>query len=133
MSNPETRFSKRFRSRLPSGHEVRVENPARPGTPDFNFCTQGVELWVEFKQVKEMPKKPDTPVFRGCLRPEQVLWLFMRSRVGGRCYIAAYVEDLDITYIIPGRHAREFNGMTRDQLDSLTIPMEAMWTINPKN
>src|SRR5690348_11902747 len=127
-SNPETRFGKRFRKKLKYGHDIRVENPACPGTPDLNDCINGVEFWVEFKQTKEMPKLPDTPVFRGALRPEQVLWLYKRASVGGRCYIAAYVEDLDITYIIPGKHAREFNSMNRAQLDSLNITMEAMWT-----
>lgn len=126
-SNPETRFGKRLRKKLPPGHDIRVENPACPGTPDFNDCINGVEFWVEFKQVKFMPKRAETPVFTGCLRPEQIVWLYKRSRVGGRCYIAGYVEDLDITYIIPGKHAREFNAMTRSELDELNIPLESLW------
>lgn len=126
-SNPETRFGKRFRSKLKAGHDIRVENPACPGTPDFNDCIDGVEFWVEFKQVKAMPKLSGTPVFKGCLRPEQIVWLYKRSRAGGRCYIAGYVEDLNITYIIPGKHAREFNEMSRSELDLLTIPMEDIW------
>lgn len=124
---PETRFGKRLRKKLPPGHDIRVENPACPGTPDLNACINGVEFWIEFKQVKAMPKRDDTPVFSGCLRPEQVVWLYKRSRVGGRCYIAGYVEDLDITYIIPGKHAREFNGMCRAELDALTLQVEDLW------
>ena len=126
-SNPETRFGKRLRKKLPPGHDIRVENPACPGTPDFNDCVNGVEFWIEFKQVKAMPKLLSTPVFSGCLRPEQVVWLYKRSRVGGRCYIAGSVEDLDITYIISGKHAREFNSLTRVELDALTIPLEDVW------
>ena len=126
-SNPETRFSKRFRKLLPKGHQIRVENPAHPGTPDYNDCVDGVEFWIEFKQTKEMPKRADTPVFRDALRAEQVVWLYKRALAGGRCFIVAYVEDLDIVYIIPGKHAREFNGMTRAELDSLTVQMGEIW------
>lgn len=126
-SNPETRFSKRFRKLLPPGHQIRVENPAHPGTPDFNCCIDGVEFWVEFKQVKTMPKRPDTPVFRDALRPEQVVWLYKRSLCGGRCFIAAYVEDSDTTYILEGKHSREFNDMTREQLESLNLKLEELW------
>lgn len=126
-ANPETRFSKRFRKLLPKGHQVRVENPAHPGTPDYNDCIEGVEFWLEFKQTKAMPKRPETPVFRDALRPEQVVWLYLRARAGGRCFIVAYVEDVDIIYIIPGIHAKEFNDFTRSQLDSLTVELEAIW------
>lgn len=106
---------------------MRVENPACPGTPDFNTCIAGVEIWVEFKQVKAMPKLQNTPVFTNCLKPEQVLWHYKRSLAGGRSYIAGYVEDKDIFYIIPGKYAREFNSMSRPQLDELTIELEEMW------
>ena len=126
-ANPETRFGKRFRKLLKAGHDIRVENPACPGTPDLNDCIDGVEFWVEFKQVKEMPKRPDTPVFRDALRPEQVVWHYKRAHVGGRSFIAGYVEDVDLVYIIPGKHAREFNLMCRSELDALTVPLETLW------
>lgn len=126
-ANPETRFGKRLRKLLKAGHDIRVENPACPGTPDLNDCIDGVEFWIEFKQVREMPKRPDTPVFRDALRPEQVVWHYKRARCGGRSFIAGYVEDLDIIYVIPGKYAREFNQATRAELDDWTVPLEAIW------
>ena len=125
--NPETRFSKSLRKKFKPGHNIRVENPANPGTPDINDCINGVEFWVETKRVKEMPKKPGTPVFTGVMRPEQKLWLKMRSEVGGRCFIAAKVEDTEDVFIIPGRLAYEFEAMTLADLKMHTIPMEQMW------
>ena len=127
--NPETKFSKDFRSKLPKGHILRVENPAGPGTPDLNLCIRGVESWVEFKRVKKLPKSPQTPVFTGCLEPHQVLWHFNRSRAGGRSYIAGHVELEGLTYLIPGEYSREFNDMTRERLDELTVPLEELWLV----
>ena len=133
MSNPETRFSKRIRKLLPSGgHQVRVENPAHPGTPDYNDCIEGVEIWLEFKQTPSFPARPDTPVFgKKGLRPDQVVWHVKRARAGGRSYIVALVEESDVFYVIEGKHAREFNDMTRAELDSLTLPLEVVWAKSP--
>lgn len=125
--NPETRFSKRLRKKFKPGHDIRVENPACPGTPDINDCILGVEFWVETKRVPALPKMASTPVFTGVMRAEQKLWLRMRSKVGGRCYIGAYVEQEDLTFFIPGSLAYEFESMTLSQLNEVTIPMEAMW------
>lgn len=132
-SNPETRFGKRFRKKLPNGHDIRVENPAHPGTPDLNACINGIEFWVEFKQVESFPKLSDTPVFRGCLKPHQALWHLKRSQAGGRSFIVAGVLKEDITYIIPGKHAMEFNVLPRSRLDELTIPLESIWSPNVPN
>lgn len=127
-SNPETRFGKRVRKLFPSeAHTMRVENPACPGTPDLNVCHQGLEFWPELKHVHEFPKRPDTPVFPGALRPEQVLWHYQRSRAGGRSYIVANVEGAGVTYVIEGKHSREFNSMSRSRLDELTLKVEDMW------
>ena len=125
--NPETRFSKRLRKKFDSGHDIRVENPACPGTPDINAVVNGIEFWAETKQVKALPKRPETPVFTGVMRAEQKLWLHKRSKAGGRCCIVAYVEAEDLTYVIPGKYSYEFEGMTKAQLDEINLPLEAMW------
>lgn len=128
MAKPETLFWKKLKKMLPSGHIVRVENPAHPGTPDLNVCIQGVEIWMELKQEKSLPKRETTPVFTGALRPDQILWHTLRHRAGGRSYIVAYVEDLNLIYTIEGKHAREFNSMPKAQLDELNLPLETVWT-----
>jgi len=125
--NPETRFSRSFRKKFKPGHNMRVANPACPGTPDINDCINGVEFWVETKRIDKMPKRSDTQVFRGVMRPEQKLWLKMRSDAGGRCYIAAKVEDTGDIFIIPGSMAYEFEAMTLSELIEHTVPMEKMW------
>ena len=129
--NPETRASKRYRKKLPQGcHNLRVENPACPGTPDLNYCHQGVEGWIEFKQVKSLPKRPETPVFTGALRPEQVLWHIKRVRSDGRTFICGYVEETDEFFLIPGKYAQEFNDMCLERLRVLNRPMEALWEVS---
>lgn len=126
-AKPESRFWKRLKKQLPEGHIVRVENPANPGTPDVNMCVQGVECWPELKQVKSLPKRPETPVFTGCLKPEQVLWHKLRSRAGGKSYIIGYVEESDKFYVIPGSLAPEFNSMTLKELETHNLPLDALW------
>lgn len=82
---------------------------------------------MELKQEKALPKKENTPVFTGALRPEQILWHTLRSKAGGRSYIVAYVEDSNLTYTIEGRYASEFNSMPKARLDELNLPLETIW------
>jgi Holliday junction resolvase len=49
------------------------------GVPDSNFCINGIEGWIEFKQ---------TSANAVGMRPEQVGWILRRCRAGGRVYIA---------------------------------------------
>ena len=127
MPKPETRFSKSFRKKLPSAHDVRVENSVGPGTPDLNYCINGVEGWIEFKQVPSLPKREDTPVFTGCLKPEQVLWHIKRTFHGGRSYIVAAVVEEGLQFVVPGALAKEFNSMTLKRLQEVNLPPEAIW------
>ena len=128
-AKPETKFWKKLKKKLPLNSDViRVENPACPGTPDVNMCTDGVETWPELKQVAGFPKRETTPVFTGALRADQVLWHIRRSRAGGRSYIVGYVESEDKIYVIPGAMADDFNSMTRAQLEEHNLPLEELWT-----
>ena len=126
-ANPESRFWKRLKKLFERGHIVRVENPANPGTPDVNACIGGVEFWSEQKQVPKLPKMPSTPVFTGCLKPEQELWHVLRNRSGGRTFICGYVQESDEIFVIPGNLAPEFNSMTIQQLRDFTLKVEDMW------
>jgi len=49
------------------------------GVADSNFCSNGTEGWVEFKQ---------TEGYAVTLRPEQIAWISRRVRHGGRVLIA---------------------------------------------
>jgi hypothetical protein len=129
VAKRESAVWRSLRKKLPAGHIVRVENPALPGTPDVNaFITGGQEFWAELKQVPSAPKRPDTPVFTGCLRADQILWHVLRQRAKGRSYIVGYVGDLDELFIIHGSLAEQFNGFTLKELREKTLKLEDMWT-----
>lgn len=106
---------------------MRVENPANPGTPDVNVVVQGVERWIELKQVPELPQRSTTPVFTGCLKHEQIVWHLLRHRAQGRSWIIGYVEKEDLIYVISGEYAKEFNSMSRSRLEELTLVIEDLW------
>lgn len=77
------------------------------GCPDANYCAEGIEGWVEFKQ---------TSGWVCTLRPEQAGWHYRRHLHGGRSFIAtrrwhsggsrlgAAVDEL---WVHAGMYARE--------------------------
>lgn len=70
---------KLFRQRLPGDWQsIEAESIGR-GVPDANYCINGFEGWVEFKQ---------TTGWTVDLRPEQVAWMQRRARNGGKVTIA---------------------------------------------
>jgi len=79
---PETLFTNRLNKRLPQ--EVYAEkqhNFYRGGTPDFWYSGYKADLWVEYKWVKQLPKKESTPI-RADLSGLQTLWLSDALRKG---------------------------------------------------
>lgn len=77
------------------------------GVPDSNFCTRGIEGWVEYKK---------TDGWTVDLRTEQVGWLMERSARGGRCFVAVRRKNqggprrgdpVDELWLYPGRLARQ--------------------------
>jgi hypothetical protein len=69
-----------FKSSLPAFHWQSVETwSTGQGVPDLNYCSGGVEGWVELKQ---------TPANAVKVGPEQVAWIERRLRKGGRVYLA---------------------------------------------
>lgn len=74
---------KLFKSNLPMVHWQPVELGAiGSGVPDTNFCYNGIEGWIEFKQTEKN---------RIGLRPEQIGWIIDRIRHGGRVKVAIRV------------------------------------------
>jgi penicillin-binding protein-related factor A (putative recombinase) len=109
---------------------MRVENGCMPGTPDLNICHQGNEFWVELKQSETYPKRETTRVFGDSgLRPDQILWINQRTKQGGKVYIIAKVEK-DV-YCLEGKHASQFNEMTKGQLQELTLDYRSILSITP--
>lgn len=66
---------------------VRVENSAWPGTPDVSYCLDGVEGWIELKQVEKWPIRPATPLRVEHFTAQQRAWLTRRSVAGGRVWV----------------------------------------------
>jgi hypothetical protein len=53
------------------------------GVPDSNFCYNGVEGWIEYKEARR---------WRVDIAPEQVAWAERRMRKGGRVFLAVRME-----------------------------------------
>lgn len=70
---------KMVREALPSWHWQSIESGGTgSGIPDTNFCTRGIEGWLEFKKALG---------WKVGLSPPQVAWLLRRWRAGGYCLV----------------------------------------------
>ncbi len=96
-----------FRQHLPAFDWVSIESGSTGGgIPDSNYCHQGAEGWIEFKQ---------TSGHTCPLRAEQVGWILRRVRAGGRVFIALRQRAeagprrpaRDALWLINGRWAKE--------------------------
>ena len=69
-----------FSARIERAHWCAVETwSTGQGVPDTNYCLDGCEGWIEYKQ---------TQTTRVGLEPHQVGWIERRSRAGGRVFVA---------------------------------------------
>ena len=68
-----------FRKHLPDFDFQSIEVGFDRGVPDTNFCCEGVEGWIEFKETKGIKVN---------VSPEQCAWMARRARAGGRTFIA---------------------------------------------
>ena len=94
-----------FRQHLPQLHWQSIESGITGGgIPDANYCHDGIEGWIEFKQTK---------AWAVAIKPEQVGWIIRRKRAGGNVYIAVRrqklrkYEPVDELWLIDGSAARE--------------------------
>jgi hypothetical protein len=71
-------------------HLERVENAVAAGTPDVDWCINGVEGTMELKYSPRHPVRPATPVLGrdNGMRRSQVVWAVRRLRAGGRVFVA---------------------------------------------
>lgn len=88
MSDEKLAYSA-LKKKFPMAHWQRFETWAGVGVFDANGCLNGVESWVECKQVSQ-PKTPRGRI-KPKVRPGQVAWEFLRRRAGGRTFIALLV------------------------------------------
>ena len=90
-----------FRRKIPEFHWQSIESPLTgQGTPDANFCHDGVEGWIEFK------KTSGNKI--ASMKPEQVAWAERRMRAGGRVFLVVRQETkkLDRLWIANARMIR---------------------------
>lgn len=75
-------------------HVIPIENGVSfPGTPDLNFCCDGVEFWIECKCLQLLPTRPITPIRVPHFTAEQFLWLRGRKMAGGKCGLLLKIMD----------------------------------------
>jgi hypothetical protein len=104
-----------LKSVVPKLDLLRVENFVGVGTADVNWCGEMMEGWIELKYREDVPKRSSTPVFKdGGLRPEQVIWLDRRAKLGGRVFILAQIGVGLV--LVHGVYASRFNNMTLAEL-----------------
>lgn len=119
----ETRAYDRLKAMHPSAHWIRVEGLTTTGAHDCNACKDGIEIWVECKQVKKRVRS--TTLIKPKVMRGQVPWEALRRQAGGMTYIAIMVgSDL---YVIPGKYLKDLKiGMPLEvikivQLDPMKI------------
>jgi hypothetical protein len=104
------------------GHIIRVENPILPGTPDVNYCFDGLEGWIELKAIPHWPRRPKTLVRIDHYTLEQRLWARERSWAGGRVFMLLRVDEEREYLLIHGAVAADNIGITnRQELTDLAL------------
>lgn len=105
---------KTFKANVPQAGDRldRIENVVVNGMPDINFCSGGVECWIEQKSPKE-PKRSTTPLFGSNhkISQEQANWMLRQRKAGGKCW---FLISTDKRWILVG-------GFLADQLNNLTV------------
>ncbi len=96
-----------FRQYLPDLHWQSIETAVTgAGVPDSNYCRDGCEGWVEFKQTKAWAVQ---------VAPAQVGWIERRIRAGGHVFVAVRRQShggprttpCDELYLYHGRAIRD--------------------------
>lgn len=108
---------KTLKKNLPQGNDRldRVENVVLTGMPDINFCSGGVECWIEMKSPKE-PKRSTTRLFGSNhrLSQDQMNWFKRQSSAGGKGFVLIATDKRWI--LLGGGLADHINNMTVDEL-----------------
>ena len=117
-----------LRNKIIQGHDRldRIENVVGVGTPDVNFCIDGVSGWIELKSPQE-PVRPKSKLFsfknNHKLNQDQKNWFLRERNAGGRSYILIMTDKRWM--LINGKHADDINDLTVGQLS-----FRAVWVSN---
>lgn len=104
-----------LKKNMPQGHDRldRIENIAGIGTPDINYCIEGVEGWIEMKSARER-SRPNSKLLKHKLIQGQMNWFLKQRNAKGRAYI---LIATDLRWIlIDGRFADRINDFSVGQL-----------------
>ena len=100
-----------LKAKLPKGKDRidRVENVAINGMPDVNYCTDGVEVWIEMKSAVE-PKRENSILLKHKLSQDQMNWMKRQIDAGGKCNILIATDKRWM--LIGGQYADEVNSLS---------------------
>ncbi len=99
----------------------RIENIVGFGTPDVNFCIEGVEGWIEIKSPEE-PKRASSKLFAGKhkLNQDQKNWFLKQKNAKGRGYVLICTDKRWM--LIDGcKYGDQINDMTVEELYGISI------------
>ena len=77
---------------------TRIESSVGNGVPDTVMHTKIGHIFVEFKYIKEYPKRAAT-LLKLPLRPEQKIWIDSRGKISGDVWV--FVRVADDFYLFP--------------------------------
>lgn len=117
MRKAENTFKKYLLKKMGTRWSVQShEDRFSIGVPDLSYGAEGVNGWIELKQLKDWPKREATKVplkSAAHFSVEQVNWLLKRGKKGGNCYLLVKVGQeyflFDYTKVQP-----LWKGLTQD-------------------
>ena len=95
----EKRVFQHLKKLYPKAHWQRIETWAGAGVFDINGCYNGVEIWVEAKEISWLKK---TNTIKAKVRKAQKSWQAMRERAGARTFVGVMASTK--LCILPGKY-----------------------------
>lgn len=94
---------------------TRIETETEIGVPDVAYSLPTGHGWIELKWLKELPKRPDTPVNIECFTALQRKWLKMRGKFADKCWLFVGVEDPKEYFLFGWRQVDDIGLWTADE------------------
>ncbi len=108
-----------LKKHMPCGRDRldRIENVVGVGTPDVNFCINGVDGWIEMKSPRHEPLRETSKLLTKHNHPlnqDQKNWFLRQCNAGGRAFILICTNKRWM--LVDGSLADVINDMTVDEL-----------------